>query len=351
GIIDLFPPPASPVVQGPLRLDFSGDTVKSIRLFDPLSQRSQEELEEAILLPGSDILFPSASNASAQEKWRKSLYATAKEFAAESRQIMQQLREQIRFPGIEFFLPLIYQDPKPQTLFDYLPAHCPCILHDPIMIRRKIVLVWERIAANYEDAGREASKEGGFALPPQTLFLEAEELEQCLGKRVQVDLCLLPDPDAAQAPIHQQVGDHSLLRQEIELQRKKRGVLAPLADRLLQWQKAGDTVVLACRSERQAAHLDEMLADYGIECAQGTTPLDLQGQHPGQVFLVEHPLTHGFDLPEEQLHILSAAELFGDKRLLSSRKRGQGGQRPQGEPVALEEINIGDTVVHQSWAG
>jgi transcription-repair coupling factor (superfamily II helicase) len=350
GIVDLFPPASGlsggPAGQGPLRLDFFGDTVESIRLFDPLSQRSEEELEEVVLLPASDVLFPAPS---AMEEWRKGLYSAVEDFAPthadsdEFRQIMQQLRDRIRFPGIEFLLPLLYRNPGPQTLFDYLPADSPCILYDPVTIRRKITLVRERIAANYEEAAGEGGQ--GLALPPKTLFMDQEELEQCLGRRYRVDLCLIPDPDAVQTPILHRVGDHSLLRQEIELQRKKRGVLAPLADRLLKWQQAEDTVVLACRSMQQAKHLEEMLAGYGIQCGRGTTPLDLEQQHPGQVLLVEHPLSQGFDLPEEQLHILSAAELFGEKRLQpGSRKKGR---RPQGEPVALEEISVGDIVVHR----
>ncbi|MCI5196820.1 MAG: transcription-repair coupling factor, partial [Candidatus Electrothrix sp. AW5] len=364
GIVDLFPPPANPALQGPLRLDFSEDTVKSIRLFDPLSQRSQEELEEAILLPGSDILFPNvaaSAQESAQEEWRQGLSATAEELAPgrvhvqddQARQVMSLLRDQLRFPGIEFFLPLIYQDPKPQTLFDYLPADCPCVLHDPIAIKRKMTLVWERITVNYENASDDEAQ--GLALPPHTLFMDQEEFDSCLQARTQVALCLRPDPAVEQQTqqIVQQVGDHSLLRQEIELHRKKRGVLAPLADRLLQWQQTKDTVILACRSEQQARHLKEMLAGYGIHCGQRSTPLTLEqyaDQHTnqvGQVLLVEHPLSQGFDLPEEQLHILSAAELFGDKRLSGSINKRQRTGRTEAQPVALEEISIGDTVVHR----
>ncbi len=366
GIVDLFPPSASPALQGPLRLEFLGDTVESIRLFDPLTQRSQEELEEAILLPGSDILFP---NVAAQEEWRQGLSATAEELAPgrvhvqddQARQVMSLLRDQLRFPGIEFFLPLIYQDPKPQTLFDYLPAACPCVLHDPIAIKRKMTLVWERITVNYENASDDEAQ--GLALPPHTLFMDQEEFDSCLQARTQVALCLRPDPAVEQQTqqIVQQVGDHSLLRQEIELHRKKRGVLAPLADRLLQWQQTKETVILACRSEQQARHLKEMLAGYGIHCGQRSIPLTLEqyadqhtnqhtSQHTnqvGQVLLVEHPLSQGFDLPEEQLHILSAAELFGDKRLSDSINKRQRTGRTEAQPVALEEISIGDTVVHR----
>ncbi|MDD3816309.1 MAG: hypothetical protein PHZ02_16895 [Desulfocapsaceae bacterium] len=80
GIIDIYPPPftmnagqgwpnvasfkdgdrasGKMLQDGPIRLDFFGDTIESIRVFDPITQRSQQELPEAILLPVSDILFP-----------------------------------------------------------------------------------------------------------------------------------------------------------------------------------------------------------------------------------------------------------------------------------------------------
>ena len=54
GILDIFPTG----FEMPVRLDFCGDTVESIRKFDPISQRSVEDLEEIVLLPVSDILYP-----------------------------------------------------------------------------------------------------------------------------------------------------------------------------------------------------------------------------------------------------------------------------------------------------
>ncbi|MBU4033532.1 MAG: transcription-repair coupling factor, partial [Proteobacteria bacterium] len=54
GILDIFPSG----FDMPVRLDFCGDTVESIRKFDPISQRSIGEMEEIVLLPVSDILYP-----------------------------------------------------------------------------------------------------------------------------------------------------------------------------------------------------------------------------------------------------------------------------------------------------
>ena len=61
GILDIFPP--SFLTGGelhitPLRLDFFGDTIESLRGFNPMTQRSIAELDEAIILPASDICYP-----------------------------------------------------------------------------------------------------------------------------------------------------------------------------------------------------------------------------------------------------------------------------------------------------
>ena len=337
GIIDLFAPSFRPDVSGPIRLDFFGDTVESIRIFDPLSQRSLTRLDEAVLLPASDILFPASD-----EDFRKTVAARAAELGMPVEgidRISEQLQEEIRFPGIEFFLPLIYHNPDPQTLFDYLPRTTPFLLHDPVAIQQKVDLVWERIQANFQEAAT-----GGMSLESGSLFLSRQELEEHLQSRLQVNLSSLPDPDADQPPVILQVGDHSLLKQEQELERKKRGLLAPLVDRLLAWQKAGDGIFFTCRSERQAAHFEEMLTGYHIRTARTSVPLDLE-VCSGDVYLAEVPLSRGFDLPGEHLHVLSAVELFGEQRL---RISGHGKkQRSAGDPVALEALKLGDIVVHR----
>jgi transcription-repair coupling factor (superfamily II helicase) len=339
GIIDLFAPSFRLDIQGPLRLDFFGDTVESIRIFDPLSQRSLSELDEAVLLPASDILFPLVTGNGSQPQELTDTAIKLGVSGERGRHILEQLNGQVRFPGIEFFLPLIYQDPAPQTLFDYLPQSTPCLLHDPVAIRAKIDLVWDRIRANYQEAATDR-----VALAPGFLFLDRLELESNLHKTLRVELCTLPDPDAAQPPIMLQVGDHSLLKQEIDLERKKRGLLAPLADRLINWQQAGDTIILACSSSRQAVHFEEMLVGYQVQTARAAVPLDLSPR-PGELLLVDYPLSKGFDLPGEQLHLLSAAELFGEKRLRSTRRRKGG--RPKGEPIVVQELSVGDIVVHR----
>ena len=343
GIIDVYPPVLDEELAGPLRLDFFGDLVESIRLFDPLSQRSRQQLNEAVLLPASELLFPPVDE--------RAPLCAAVDAAAEAHHWptseAMALRERFatgqRFPGMEFLLPLLFGGRQGlSSLFDYLPPQTGLIIAEPHRVDQRMQLVRERISANHAEAvGR-----GVPALPPDDLFLTEEEFGQATGARLLARLPQLPDPDR-EAPLWTvATGDHSLLAQEIDLQRKKRGLLAPLADRIRGWQEERGTIVLACRSARQADHLREMLGHYQLQSTLLDPPFVAENaREPGLVHCYPHPLSRGFDLLDERLHFLSAAELFGDKRL-QARRRGRTG-RPEGQPVAIDQLAAGDVVVHR----
>ncbi len=342
-IIDIFAPASHPSVIGPIRLDFFGDTVESIRIFDPVSQRSLSELDEAILLPASDILFPSEGK---QAEWVRFLKKTAGDHAwteDDANYLLARLGDHIRFTGIEFSLPLIYEPfNKIQTLLDYLPEGTILAYHEPDEIAGKMELLWDRIEANYS----EACANDLAALPPSRLFLEHKEInEQAAGSR-QLNFCSLPDPDSPFEQISLSLGDHTLLSQEIELHRKNRGNLAPLAERLLSWAGKNEKTFLACRSRRQVEHLQEILAGYQIQTGILSPPLDMESlPQEGRTFLVEHRISKGFDLLDEKIHFLSAAELFGEKRLRADKRKTTG--PGEVESLVVDELNQDDIVVHR----
>lgn len=343
GIIDIYPPSLDNEKNGPLRLDFFGDTVESIRLFDPVSQRSRQQLEEVVLLPVSDLLFPDSGDyeamlarldaAADQLQWAPGEYRTIRERFASGQ----------RFPGMEFLLPLLYGGRSQlQSLFHFLPPGTSLILNDPPAIRQRMQLVRDRIAANYA----EATATRAVSLPPEDLFVTEKEFAELLESKLLARFCRLPDPDHPAPALTVPTGDHSLLAQEIELERRKRGLLAPLADRIQTWQQEGETIVLACRSGRQAEHIRDMLAHYQIQTALHNPPCDTPARlDQDQVHCFAHPLSKGFDLLEEKIHFLSALELFGEKRLGSSRRRKP--VRPEGQPVEIDQLNPGDVVVHR----
>ena len=343
GIIDVYPPALDSEKAGPLRLDFFGDTVESIRLFDPISQRSRQQLDEAILLPVSDLLFPDPDD---QRGMLAELDAAAEQLqwaTSEFRSLRERFTSGQRFPGMEFMLSLLYGGrQRLQTLFNYLPPGSSLVLHDPPAIRQRMRLVRDRIAANYA----EATASRAVSVPPDDLFVTEKEFADLLDTSLLARFCRLPDPDHPAPALTVSSGDHSLLAQEIELERKKRGLLAPLADRIRTWRQDGETIVLACRSVRQAGHLREMLANYQVSTTLLEPPFDSRAlRDHDQIYCFPHPLSKGFDLLEEKLHFLSASELFGEKKLGSNRRRKRA--RPEGQPVEIEQLAPGDVVVHR----
>src|SRR5262245_24337039 len=102
GIVDVFPPGE----DSPVRLDLFGDTVESIRWFDPQSQRSEDTLDSVRVLPLS--LFP----AGAEEARRLADLLTGGETAdpdwgPEAAELLESLRARGEFPGWENYLPLL----------------------------------------------------------------------------------------------------------------------------------------------------------------------------------------------------------------------------------------------------
>ncbi len=350
GIIDIFCPPFpnqdGSLQDGPIRLDFFGDTIDSIRVFDPISQRSETELAEATLLPVNDILFPRAGT-KVQELMLSALEKNAESLdwdAAQSRKIRDRLLTGRRFAGIELLLPLVYQDcDKPvASVFDFLPEECRIILIDSEACRQTIQLVTERIQVNYQ----EAQKNFLCAFTPADLFLSKEQLEERFTASPSIFITDFYEEESQKITVSST--NHLLLKQDIGAQRQRRGLLAPLTDQIRTWQKQGDGVMICCRSHRHTKNLAELLEKHGHDIRLLDPPLLLKDLRisisPDFLYLCSHPLQEGFSLPKDKLHFLSESELFGEMRL-GSRKKGQ--RRPQGEPVRFAELNNGDIVVHR----
>ncbi|OQX18303.1 MAG: transcription-repair coupling factor, partial [Desulfobulbaceae bacterium A2] len=335
GIIDVFAPAWDSGPAQPLRLDFFGDLVESIRRFDPVSQRSLGAVEEAVLLPVSDLLFPPADDGAWQD-WLAA--ATARgDLPEEAREALEQGQ---RFAGCENCLPLVYPPPTPpETIFDYLPAGAVVALLDPPALDQRAELLRERCLANRNEARRD-----GLPAPAaESLFITAAEFEARLEKLATVALHELPQPGLTGRCLTISSGGHGLIRQEIDMARRQHGLLDPLIDRCHTWNERADITALYCRSPRQAEQLNELLLQRQIPCRRQQSPCDPARLEPGVLNVLPAPLSRGFDLPDERLHLLAAGELFGDKRLV----RGQQRAERESEPVKVEELALGDIVVHR----
>ncbi|HET6969728.1 MAG TPA: transcription-repair coupling factor, partial [Phenylobacterium sp.] len=100
GVIDVFPPSG----EEPVRLDLFGDTLESIRAFDPETQRSTKQLKDITLLPVSEALLDDE----AISRFRTGYLETFG--AAGDDPLYATISEGGRRAGMEHYLPLFYPD-------------------------------------------------------------------------------------------------------------------------------------------------------------------------------------------------------------------------------------------------
>src|SRR5581483_10044591 len=161
GIIDLF----APGMAEPVRLDFFGDTLESIRSFDPETQRSTDQLRALDLVPVAEFQLTS-------ESIKRFRLAYVETFGAPSPddQLYASVSEGRRHVGMEHWLPLFHA--RMETLFDYLPGS-PVVL-EPLVddaARERLDQI-----KDYYEARRQAltQRDAGpiyHPLPPDRLYL------------------------------------------------------------------------------------------------------------------------------------------------------------------------------------
>lgn len=363
GILDIFPPG----FMYPIRLDFFGDFVETIRTFDPITQRSVDQIDEAEIIPVHDVLFPPL-NSDEHTQLLLRLNKFSKELvwnSDEQEVITEKIENNLKFPGIEFFLPAFYEELG--SPLSYIPQNCRVLLIDTHEIKRSQQLIQERISANYNESCQQQT----LSFPPDMLFLDEQALNEEISKRSCInfvdfeDVAMSPieildgmesqyvinsdapqvhaDSPAQQFSFHS--SNHKLIRQHIDLQRKKQGLLAPLVTYLQSWLQNDDSIHIACRSHRHATQLLSMLENHGLPLKFVDDSFHFNHTHTNDISVYPSPLIEGFDLIDEKIHFLSEQELFGEKRF-STKKRTKA---PSPEtPINFEELKVGDIVVNST---
>jgi len=326
GIIDLFPP----LVQQPLRLEFLGDTIESIRVFDPSSQRSVERMEELTLLPMRPFSLTRLQNA------RRAVEEAMAESEAkyrEQQRIVENLKSGLPFPGVEFLLPYLY--PTLETLGEYLPRDTFVWLIEPPAAAAALDDFWRELAERVA----EADAAGRFGPAPERLYLSKDETLAGVAAHARVEVEGLESLEAAH---NITTTLHTGLR-PLPHAKGGEGGLAPLVERLRSWQEEHARVFLAVSGTLQASHLQNLLIGHDLRLPVAGVSADLWQEKAlsAPVIVVGH-LSQGFALPADGLVFLSEEDIFGERR---HRRRAR--SRPVVDYLTgLSQLTVGDYVVH-----
>ncbi len=175
GIIDVW----SPTAENPVRVEFFGDTVESIREFDAETQLSTNQLKEISIAPMREF----AANAQDFRDWAFFAHERFPEekFARNLLDRTQFADEGEDFSGWEFLISIV--KPREASVFDYL-KDCVFIIDEPSICEQTLSLYYE----NLEKRFNETIEADDIALAPTELFLSAEELREKLNKQKRVEL-------------------------------------------------------------------------------------------------------------------------------------------------------------------
>lgn len=369
GIVDVWPADR----EAPVRIEFFGDTVESIREFNPETQLSITRLESVEIPPMREL----AVSARDFQEWARVARHHWKEprFARSLLDRTVFADEGERFPGWEWLMPLVH--PRKASIFEYL-RDAVLVIVEPSGLETHLATVYQSLSERYQ----ETDAADDLGLSPDSYYLTAEELRTQLDRFVRVEMRML---GSSAARLGQ---DLALDSSEPKISvRKPRAAPKPLflfpvqsTQTEVDWTaqsvrhyhgRIGDLVADVTRAadERSTATLfvmpslgiaervRNMLTESGLDARLATPteggPLDNQS-----LLVTVGRLSGGFELPSERLLVMVESNLF-DEASDSTIDRWPGAGDFQTRPAAklrrskaaaflsdFRDLKVGDFVVH-----
>jgi len=333
-ILDVFPPGYTT----PLRIEFYGDVIESIRQFNTVSQRSFGELADIWIVPVREAILEEENFDQITKRIRKQseqmmLPSTKRE------ELIAALRRFQIIPEYERLLPYLY--PHLDTLFDYLPQDSLIFLHDVEELKREQDHFLRKAEERYERCVEQAS----FSPSVSHFYLSAEQSSTLLHRFHtvyfnEVDFSL-PHEDIVSFHTY----SNEDIRKELINVTSTQGMLSPLVERIKDWQEEGNNILLICHSSSESQKLVQLLEEYSV--AIKLLPerhFDREGFLPYSdiVKIQVANFNRGFRFPLVSLIIITEEEIFGEKRRRLALPRVKSGYFISD----FSDLKVGDFVVH-----
>jgi transcription-repair coupling factor (superfamily II helicase) len=332
GILDVY----SPEFDRPVRIEFFGDEIETIRKFDPETQRSQSQLDQAELLPLTETPVTEHLLAAVHARLNKQrVDGEDEEMAAE----MAAAGGVSVFPGWEFFASVAGAN---KSLLTLLPK-CMLFVEEPGLVRNQIERWWNKVEQRHERSGI------GSLITPEDIYLRPEILQTSLDAHPGLDLDQLGVID---------VLDEDATLGEIELPTRPtlrfHGSIPALTEQLRNLMAADTRTILAAPHIGDVERLATVLRDYQIPYRLGS-----RNPHPGETILdegsflsgdlrvptiVRTPLASGVSFLDANIILFGANDLSdeADVEARPERKRS----KTAAFVSDFRDLAVGDYVVH-----
>src|SRR5215469_16744452 len=344
GILDVY----SPESDRPLRIEFFGDEIESIRRFDPETQRSQSGLDEAWLLPLTETPVTEHLLAAVNARLsRERIHIEAEGAEPDAEELAEELAVEAAaaggvsvFPGWEFFAPVAGAENHLLKLF----PKSVLFVDEPGMVRNQIDRWWNKVEQRHERAGI------GNLIRPEDIYLRPEIVQGLLETHFGLDLDQLGAVD---------VLDEDTTLGEIPLNTRPtlrfHGSIPALTEQLRKLMEAETHIVLAAANQGDVERMATVLREYQIPYRIGSravhasseTVIEEAGYLAGDMrvpVIVRTQISSGVSFPEANLIVFGANDLT-DEADIAARPE------PKRSKTAafvsdFRDLTIGDYVVH-----
>jgi transcription-repair coupling factor (superfamily II helicase) len=328
GILDVY----SPEAERPVRIEFFGDEVDSIRRFDPTSQRSSNPIDEALLLPLTET--PVSDQLLGAIHTRLS----GKRIAGTTDEIVEAAVRSggvTVFPGWEFYAPVAGAD---RTVFDLLPRSV-VLLDEPDTLRAEFDRFWTRVEEAHERSGV------GNLVRPTDLYLPPDGWWQKTSAATGADLehlGITHGEDDATVPFLTQPTS------------RFHGSVPSMLEEVKKLTGAGNQVLFSVPNTGEVERLADIFTEYnvsfrlGSRTRSGESYADETSYFAGEVnttTLAKAYVPDGVVFPDAHLAIFGSRDLFDESDTVASRP-----QRQKSKVSAFlsdfRDLQVGDYVVH-----
>ncbi|GHF25144.1 transcription-repair-coupling factor [Kordiimonas sediminis] len=335
GLVDLFPPGA----EEPLRLDFFGDELDSIRAFDPLTQLTTQRVNSIHLKPASEYSLTPETVTLFRQRYVAAFGPTKGEDA-----LYAAISEARKHQGAEHWLPYFHESLS--TLFEYVDD--PMVTLDPQC--EEAVAEREKAIADYFSARDEAlqlskaSKDARMPVykpvPVASLFMPAQEWHHQIEELNAHHFSPFQLPDSLNS-----LSFDSRVGRDFAPERNSRdiNIYDSVKDHVDALQDLKKRVVFASYSEGAAERLKGVLEDHDVSPV-GIAPdwSSIRRETGKGVVVTVLPLEKGFETAD--LAVISEQDILGDRLVRKSRRS----KKADNFLTEASALTPGDLVVHAS---
>jgi len=339
GILDVY----SPEADRPVRIEFFGDEIDTIRKFDPETQRSQSGLDETQLLPLTETPVTEHLLAAVHARLSKQRVQLAESTEGISDEEEMEIEAAAAggvsvFPGWEFFSSVAGAE---HHLLKLLP-HAVVFVDEPAMVRNQIDRWWNKVEQRHERSGI------GNLVRPEDIYLRPEVLQALLESHHGLDLDQLGAVDVLE-------DDNTLGEIAVNSRPTLRfhGSIPALVDQLRNLMAAEQRIVLAVPTQGDAERTATMLREYqvpyrfGSRVVQHGSELEEASYMAGDMrvpVIVRTQIASGVSFPDANLILFGANDLSDDADIHARPE-------PKKSKTAafvsdFRDLAIGDNVVH-----